>query len=175
MSFKKSSFSRAYYTRAAAILFALCAIVRVNYAQETSPSSARLSVISGTVFDVKEALIPKATVTLINCETKEVKKILSSEEGGFLFEELERGIYDLTAEWTHFKKHERPGINLQHSDRQHFNLTLEVRSIIHVEPPVGYEPLNTTPSKIVTSLSTKHTPSSLTKTRKTLRRKIRRR
>lgn len=172
------SISTSHSFRAGGLLFALflahCAFASASYAQAQDAPGGGGASLSGTLFDVNEALIPGAEVTLTNRNTKEARTTRSDDEGRFLFEGLKTDDYDLQVEARGFKMHRRSNIYLQGRDRQHFNLTLEVSVIRCVETTTPAPPETVAP-QIVTSLSSRYPPPAMSEQRKASPRKPRRR
>ncbi|HEV2799942.1 MAG TPA: carboxypeptidase-like regulatory domain-containing protein [Pyrinomonadaceae bacterium] len=169
MRFNKSHLFRARGL-SFAFFFVLCALGAAGYEQSQHAEGERHAVLSGTLFDVGEAVITRAEVTLTNGGTKEAHTTQSDDEGRFVFEGLQTGDYDLQVEAHGFKIHRRSNIYLQRGDRQHFNLTLEVLVIRCVETTPS-EPLETVAPQIVTSLSSRYPPPAMWKQKKASQRK----
>lgn len=60
--------------------------------------------LSGTVQDPSGAVIPNASVTLVDTATRQTRTTTSSASGTYSFAELAPGTYDLTATASNFKK-----------------------------------------------------------------------
>jgi len=64
--------------------------------------------VSGTVTDPQGAVVPGATVTLVNNATGVTREATSSESGLFVFDRVRVGIYTLRVTMSGFKTHEQP-------------------------------------------------------------------
>jgi hypothetical protein len=69
--------------------------------------------ISGTVADSSGAVVPNATVTLINKATQVQRVKQSDKAGAYLFPNIEVGTYDLTATAQGFETYVQTGIVLE--------------------------------------------------------------
>lgn len=68
--------------------------------------------ITGIVMDQSQAVVPGATVLLIDEATKDTRRTVSNSEGYFTFPALQAKTYRLRVELTGFQAWERPGIVL---------------------------------------------------------------
>ena len=77
------------------------------------PVSAQTSgSILGEVRDEKQAVIPKAKVTLRNVQTNDSRSTESDDEGRYRFNNVPVGNYELTIEAQGFGKYQQSGITL---------------------------------------------------------------
>src|SRR2546421_19370 len=67
----------------------------------------------GTVSDSQGAIIPGASVRLIQLSTNQARNAVSNDLGQFRFPLIPVGTYQVTAEKPGFKKFEQTGIQLQ--------------------------------------------------------------
>jgi len=88
------------------LLMALFACLSVSVSSQTSGS------ILGEVRDEKQAIIPKATVTLRNVQTNDSRTTDSDDQGRYRFNNVPVGNYELTIEAQGFGKYEQSGITL---------------------------------------------------------------
>ena len=88
------------------LLMALFACLSVSVSAQTSGS------ILGEVRDEKQAIIPKAKVTLRNVQTNDSRTTDSDDEGRYRFNNVPVGNYELTIEAQGFGKYEQSGITL---------------------------------------------------------------
>ena len=84
--------------------------------------------ISGTVTDATGASIAGADVRVQNTQTGATASARSNESGSYTIPYLLPGIYDLTAEFSGFKKTERRGIEVRVGDVLSVGVVLEVGS-----------------------------------------------
>jgi Carboxypeptidase regulatory-like domain len=102
---------------AAALLFLLGALL-------ARAQVARAS-LSGTVYDSSGAVVPAATVTVIDRERNTRSARSTNEAGRFLFSDLNPGHFDLEASKPGFKKIRTAGIVLEVSEKLELNPKLE--------------------------------------------------
>lgn len=80
--------------------------VEIKTVDYTTPS------ISGTITDSNGAVIPNASLTLTNDQTKEGATTVSNEEGFYTFRNIAAGVYELIVESTGFQKYLLTNINI---------------------------------------------------------------
>jgi hypothetical protein len=94
------------------------------------PVSAQLVTadILGTVTDTTGAVIPDATVTLVNTGTGITQKSKSDKTGEFIFSHVQIGTFKVTIEAKGFKTFTTKGLTPNANDRMRVNAKLEVGS-----------------------------------------------
>jgi hypothetical protein len=90
-------------------------------AQATGSGSLR-----GTVKDPTGAVVPGADVTLISEGTRDERRAITDEEGGFYFGALRPGTYTLRVELPGFKTHEETGLTIRPAEARGVSVTLEL-------------------------------------------------
>src|SRR3989475_8513139 len=101
--------------------------------------------ISGVVRDASGAVIPGVTVTAKHIESGLTRSAVSSETGGYNFQLLPVGAYEITTELPGFKQEVRRGINLVVGQQAVVDLTLEVGAPAESVTVTGEAPIvNTT-------------------------------
>jgi hypothetical protein len=85
--------------------------------------------ISGTVTDATGAVIPGATVTVVNTGTKETTTITTSDEGTFSIRSLDPVTYRITVEAANFKKSIVESVKVDTASVATINVKLEAGSI----------------------------------------------
>ena len=86
--------------------------------------------IAGTVTDATGALIPNATVTITNTDTKQLLRTLKTgPNGDYAATLLPIGHYSVVAESAGFKRVNKTGIELNVNDRLTINFTMEVGDV----------------------------------------------
>ena len=85
--------------------------------------------IFGTVTDSQGAAIPGAMVRLTSNGTGQVRSIVASTAGEYLFPSLPVGSYSLTVEQPAFKRYEGTGILLQANENVKLDIALEVGDV----------------------------------------------
>ncbi len=99
-------------------------------AAETPLWSQRVTgTISGRVTDNSGAVLPQATVTVLNTLTQEERKTATDEAGSYSVPSLPPGTYTVAAELTGFKKGLRQNVVLQVADEARVDVALEVGEI----------------------------------------------
>jgi hypothetical protein len=102
------------------LLVALAAVPAL-LAQSTGSATLR-----GTVKDPAGAVVPGASVTLINEATKDERKATTSSDGLYVFSSVNPGTYTVRIEGSGFKTSEQRGIVLSPSDTRGVDIALEV-------------------------------------------------
>jgi hypothetical protein len=82
--------------------------------------------ISGTVADSSGAVVPGATVKVINAGTGVVTKLATNSEGVYSAGSLNPGLYDVQAELTGFKTAVVKGVTLEVNANAKVDLTIQV-------------------------------------------------
>src|SRR6266704_5210231 len=101
--------------------------------------------ISGVVHDSSGAVIPGVTVTAKHIDSGLTRSAVSRETGGYNFQLLPVGAYEITTERPGFKQEIRRGINLVVGQEAVVNLTLEVGTVAETVTVTGKAPIvNTT-------------------------------
>jgi hypothetical protein len=105
----------------------LCAaLVLCLMAVTTSAQTTGSATLRGTLKDQKGAVVPNATVTLINEATKGERKTTSSEEGSYVFTALIPGTYTLRVESSGFKTVNQSGVAVETASTRAVDITLDV-------------------------------------------------
>jgi hypothetical protein len=95
--------------------------------------------IQGTVSDQFGAVIPRATVTATNQQTKKVALTNSNEAGRFRFAELPAGEYEITIESLGFIKFVMAELKLAEEDMITLDAAMEVGTLgglVWIDPPL---------------------------------------
>src|SRR4051812_7058591 len=69
--------------------------------------------IVGVVYDPNKAVVPGATVTITNHETKVAQRFLTNGAGNYVAPSLDPGTYDLSVTSSGFKKLVQNGVEMQ--------------------------------------------------------------
>ena len=93
-------------------IFGLFLSVAIAFAQTTGTA-----ILVGTVTDNTGAVVPGASVKIVNTETQFVYNGLTSPEGAYYVPNLIPGTYRLTIEATGFKRYIREGVILRTSEQ----------------------------------------------------------
>jgi hypothetical protein len=103
----------------------LCCIVSVSHAQTFGD-------ISGEIKDATGAVIPGATVTVINIEQNTSRNTVTNEAGLYRFSSLIPGNYNVRVESEGFRTVLRSGIELQVQQSARVDATMEVGQVTEV-------------------------------------------
>ena len=106
---------------ALAVGVAFLTAVQPAVAQVTSSATLR-----GTVRDPNGAVVPNATVTLVNERTKDERKTTSNDEGLYVFTALTPGNYTLRVEAKGFKSVSQSAVAVETSSTRGLDVTLEI-------------------------------------------------
>ncbi len=99
----------------------------------TVPAWAQRSAsLTGAVSDASGAVIPGASVQLVNLATGEQFFAESNESGNYIFPLLPPGMYDLTVEQQGFKAYSQPGIQMETGVTARADVALEVGVVTEV-------------------------------------------
>jgi len=101
-----------------AFVFIFLAALFLTLAPPFQPVLAQTTTatLTGTVFDVSGAVVPKATVTLKNEASGDIRDTVSNAEGYFTFAAVPPGSYTLIVEIQNFSKWEAKAIVLNSAD-----------------------------------------------------------
>lgn len=90
------------------------------------PAQSIFGTITGTVTDATGAVVPKATITLTNKTSGDVRKSTSNSDGYFSFSSVPAGQYDLLTAAPGFKKYEITGIDIVGAASLNFPVKVEI-------------------------------------------------
>ena len=103
--------------------------------------------IDGQVTDPAGATVSKATVTLTNMRTSEVRTVESNEEGSYTLTQIQPGLYDLSVKAQGFKEYLSKGLEISVNDRKTINIPLETGAVTESVTVTAEAPLiQTTPT-----------------------------
>jgi hypothetical protein len=106
----------------------------------TTVVHAQTAQISGTVTDPTKAVVPGATLTIVNAETNDTRGAVSNERGQYNVPFLPSGRYTVTCELQGFQKIRREGIVLETDQEIRVDFDLQAgeisESILVVGTPV---------------------------------------
>jgi hypothetical protein len=91
-------------------------VVLLIHAGDVAYAQVVTSTLSGTVQDTTGAVVPGATVTVVNRSNKSSRSTRSNSEGIFTFPSLNAGDYDLAVQITGFEQFRESGIHLDPGD-----------------------------------------------------------
>jgi hypothetical protein len=111
--------------------------------------------IVGTVTDSTGAILPGATVTLINTGTRDTRTFTTNSSGSYVFPNLQPGDYSISVAMSGFKTITTTGVTLTVSERHRVDEQLEIGATDeHVEVSTSSTPtLQTDQGQVASSLS----------------------
>jgi hypothetical protein len=105
--------------------FVIC-LAFVAGAQSSFAQTSGSATLRGAVRDPQGAVVPGATVILINERTKDERKATTSDDGGYSFSALTPGTYTIKVEAQGFKTAEQSGIAVETSSTRGVDVGMEV-------------------------------------------------
>ena len=97
--------------------------------------------ISGTVTDSSSAIVVGATVTAVNNGTGFQRQTVSGDQGQYNLPGLTPGSYNLTVEFSGFRRAELKAITLQVDQNARLNVALEIGQVTETVEIAGQAPL----------------------------------
>jgi hypothetical protein len=85
--------------------------------------------IKGQIVDSSQAVLPGATVTVLNQETGELATATTNKDGSYTVPFLRPGLYTLTVEMPSFQKYTRKDMRLQVSETATINVQLNLGGV----------------------------------------------
>src|SRR5215813_14519774 len=131
-------------------MMALCLFTAAALAQ-TSNSGSLVGTVSGP-----DGVIPGATVTVIDNQTKQERTVLTNGDGSFTVSQLQFGVYTVTVTAQGFKTHTATDLRIDAGREYSLDTTLEVGSIQEsVTVIAGADVINSTNASLSNTISTK--------------------
>jgi hypothetical protein len=133
--FLRTGFSLSWVSSAArifAIYMCVCGLLLSLIASAGAQSQALNGQIEGTVTDASGAVVPNATITIVNIETGTTRTLNTDESGVYRAPLLPLGSYRVTAEAPNFKRLVREGITLTTGQTATIALALEAGTVSEV-------------------------------------------
>src|SRR5689334_22559383 len=93
-------------------VLSVLSFVSVAFAQTTGTAT-----MVGTITDNTGAIVPGASINIVNTETQFVSNSETNSEGGYYVPNLNPGTYRLTVQASGFKRYVREGIILRTSEQ----------------------------------------------------------
>jgi hypothetical protein len=110
-------------------LQALIGIALLLAAAGTVTAQEFRATIKGQVLDSSQAVLPGATLTVLNQETGELATAVTNRDGSYNIPFLRPGLYTLTVEMPSFQKHTRKDMRLQVSETATINVALNIGGV----------------------------------------------
>ncbi len=95
------------------------------------------ALLTGSVKDTSGAVVLGATVTLQNTSTNTVRKQMTGKDGGYLFNLVPIGTYELAVEQSGFDKYVRRGITLEINQNARLDVVLQIGKTSQVVEVTG--------------------------------------
>lgn len=89
-------------------------------------SQEDVAMVVGTISDATKAVIPNATVTLVNEETKREYVVKTNEEGKYKLSSLQAGKYEIAVTYPGFSKFSKKNLEINLNEVLQINVTLQV-------------------------------------------------
>jgi hypothetical protein len=133
------------------------ALLALCFALLASPAMAQFdrSQISGRVKDAQGGLVPGATVTATNQQTRQSATAVTDGTGFFTFPNLASGTYTLTTELQGFKKAVRPDVALDAAASVSIDFTLETGAVTESVTVTADSPVLTTDTSLRKTIESK--------------------
>src|SRR5438477_2496372 len=93
----------------------VCACISLSPVPALAQSST--GTVSGRVVDPSGAPITGAEVKLISETTRNARTLTSTDNGDFVFTDVQPGVFTITVKLTGFKQFQKSNLNLTSSDR----------------------------------------------------------
>jgi outer membrane receptor protein involved in Fe transport len=104
----------------------LCLVILFLFGFTTNTFAQDITArIDGQVLDPAGAIVVKATVTLTNTKTGEVRTVESDDNGSYTLPQVQPGTYDLSVKAQGFKEYLSKGLEISVNDRKTINVALE--------------------------------------------------
>lgn len=113
-------------TRSLGLFSGLVLMVIMMVAPGALAQSTGSATLRGTVKDPQGAVVPDASVTLINMATKDERRTRTTDAGLYVFGSVNPGTYTVRVERDGFKTSEQSDVLLSPSDTRGLDITLQV-------------------------------------------------
>src|SRR5438874_12728415 len=119
----------------------LAATFLVLTAATQMPAQVTSGTIVGAVADSTGAVVPNASITLINVGTKDTRKTQTNERGEFNIPFVRIGEYSITAETQGFRPQTQTGIVVQVDQTVRIEFVLQIGALTEQVEVTGAAPL----------------------------------
>src|SRR5689334_16385904 len=128
--------------RPALLFVSLVICLALASAQSAFAQTATSGTLRGTVKDPSGAVVAGANVTLVNERTKEERKYVTNDEGGYVFTAVTPDVYTVRVEAQNFKTAQQTGVRVDTSSTRGLDFSLEIGTQGEVVNVVGgFEPI----------------------------------
>ncbi len=104
-------------------------------------AQAVTATLVGTVTDNTGAIVPGATVTIVETATAITRSGTSNGSGNYTFPNLTPGYYSVTVTAPHFKKESRPGVDVAVNTTTRVDISLQPGSVTETVTVTGAPPI----------------------------------
>lgn len=115
-------------------------IILLSLHSDAMAQTANTAAVSGTVNDAQGAVVPGATVRLVNTKTQQERTATTNEEGVYSFPAIEPGIYDVNVTATGFGPVAVTGIKVEVTKSATVDIKLDVGNVnetVRIVPEFG--------------------------------------
>jgi len=95
------------------LALAVAAILLVFATAPGAPAQIQAERIVGTIYDPNKAVVPGASLTVINKATNVARRMTTNAVGGYVVPALDPGVYDVSVTAPGFRTTVRPGVEMQ--------------------------------------------------------------
>jgi hypothetical protein len=156
------AFHTKHFTFARQMSLLVSSLLIVFLMHGTASAQLTTATIVGTVADSAGAVIPRATVTVVNVDTHFTSRAVTSGNGEYRIELLPIGSYSLTAEATGFKKFVQTNIALTVNQQVHVDASLatgaSAETITVTDEPSAIDLENGTMGRTIDAQETNNLP-----------------
>ena len=125
----------------------LCIVILLLSGFTTTFAQEITARIDGQVTDPAGAVVTKATITLTNTKTGEVRTIQSDDNGSYTLTQIQPGTYDLSVRAEGFKEYLSKSLEINVNDHKTINVPLETGAVTESVTVTAEAPLiQTTPT-----------------------------
>ncbi len=126
---ERSGLSRGHHRVVAGLLTTLVTVAGLVLAPAAADAQILYGSVTGTVKDAQGALIPGATVTIVNKDTNLTRETVSSPDGSYTLANVLAGPYDVKVALTGFRETVRTNVPVTIGQIARVDFTLEVGSL----------------------------------------------
>lgn len=136
-----------------AMIYAMCLL---SFAEYNGWSQLNTGTIGGTVTDSSGAIVPDATVTILNEGTQSQNVLKTNADGAYVAPGLPVGVYTVTVQKTGFGAYKQTGVTVHPSQVTSVNPVLTVGTVsTQVQVSASSVPVQTATPEISSEVSSK--------------------
>ncbi|MGH9902786.1 MAG: carboxypeptidase regulatory-like domain-containing protein, partial [Pyrinomonadaceae bacterium] len=119
----------------------LVAVMLVALAAAPAAAQSFKATVVGQVTDANGAVVPGATVTVVQQETGNAQTVTTKDDGSYTVTQLTPGRYELRVEAANFKRGVQTDLVLETDQTQRVNVTLEAGSVSETVTVISAAPV----------------------------------